>query len=83
MAKTISGHEYPAQTYLNGKWHQGSPPVLAPNMQAMWLSTIPFAAWWPPQGGPADFEGKAKWAKGPLVTGDRFPVTCYETVFFG
>ena len=28
-----------------------------------------------------NLEGKAKWAKGPLVTGDRFPVTCYETVF--
>ena len=29
-------------TFHEGKWHDGSIPVLAPNTQAMWLSTIVF-----------------------------------------
>jgi branched-chain amino acid aminotransferase len=32
----------PTKTYIDGVWHDGSPPVLAPNSQAMWLSSIVF-----------------------------------------
>lgn len=42
MAKTQSKQEMPARTYLNGQWQEGSPPVLSPSSQAMWLSTIVF-----------------------------------------
>lgn len=42
MAKSTLGHKTPAQTYLNGEWREGSPAVLAPNMQAMWLATVVF-----------------------------------------
>ena len=31
-----------ARTYTDGGWHDGSPPVLAPDSQAMWLSSIVF-----------------------------------------
>ena len=31
-----------SKTYVNDAWQDGSPPVLAPNSQAMWLSTIVF-----------------------------------------
>lgn len=30
------------KTYIDGAWQEGSPPVLAPNSQAMWLSTVVF-----------------------------------------
>ncbi len=42
MAKGVSKGDKPSKTYLDGAWQDGSPPVLAPNMQAMWLSTIVF-----------------------------------------
>ena len=42
MAKATLGHQTPTQTYLDGEWREGSPPVLAPNMQAMWLATVVF-----------------------------------------
>ena len=31
-----------SKTYVNDAWQDGSPPVLTPNSQAMWLSTIVF-----------------------------------------
>ena len=30
------------KTYINGAWQDGSPPVLSPSSQAMWLSTVVF-----------------------------------------
>ena len=42
MAKAQPKISRPARTYIDGEWHEGSPPVLAPNSQAMWLSTIVF-----------------------------------------
>ncbi|MBT3990916.1 MAG: branched-chain amino acid aminotransferase [Rhodospirillaceae bacterium] len=30
------------KTYVDDVWQEGSPPVLAPNSQAMWLSTVVF-----------------------------------------
>ena len=44
MAKTASesGEEGGTLTFFEGKWHNGSIKVLAPNSQAMWLSTVVF-----------------------------------------
>ncbi len=42
MAKTKSKQDMPARTYFQDQWQEGSPPVLSPNSQAMWLSSIVF-----------------------------------------
>ncbi|MDP6430407.1 MAG: branched-chain amino acid aminotransferase [Alphaproteobacteria bacterium] len=42
MAKTMNEPGRLTRTYADGEWHDGSPPVLAPDSQAMWLSSIVF-----------------------------------------
>ena len=42
MAKSKPLRGRMTRTYVDGAWHDGSPPVLAPDSQAMWLSSIVF-----------------------------------------
>jgi branched-chain amino acid aminotransferase len=42
MAKAVPKRERPACTYFEGDWIEGSPPILSPNTQAMWLGTVVF-----------------------------------------
>jgi branched-chain amino acid aminotransferase len=42
MAKSKPQGGRKTRTYTDGAWHDGSPPVLAPDSQAMWLSSIVF-----------------------------------------
>ncbi len=42
MAKPKPQPGRKTRTYSDGAWHDGSPPVLAPDSQAMWLSSIVF-----------------------------------------
>ena len=42
MAKSNPLRGRMTRTYVDGAWHDGSPPVLAPDSQAMWLSSIVF-----------------------------------------
>ena len=42
MAKATSKLNRKIWTWVQGSWRKGSPPVLSPNMQAMWLSSVVF-----------------------------------------
>ncbi len=42
MEKATSKLDGKNWTWVDGDWQEGSPAVLAPNMQAMWLSTVVF-----------------------------------------